>query len=474
MAIAAGTVFQIWGDGSDNNGGGYVAGGTGTNRSRQSAAQVVIDNSVITASITTTTITFTGGYTPSSVDKDNIVQMLTGTNVTPGFYQITNTGATTWTMDRNVVTSGTTTDATGNMGGALLSPGKAAGAKVQGNTIWLKYFASSYLITSATANVSGGKIDINATQIRFEGYYQVEGDLSDEATYGDQSNFRPTIRASVNSITMFNESSGTGIYGCFQLDATAATSITPITTGSGTTTHRIRVLGGSTTACINASSGSLLLLCGVEGGSAAAFRLNGACCLGCTVYNNSSFAFESASNMNTCVECIASSGTGNGPAFSNTGITARLWCVNCTVYGYQGGTSAHGYSNPDGLHAMAQINCIADTCRGDGVGASNLTHAFNCISRNNTGSNYGTNCLQFGSITPTAAVLNSPSTGDLSLNAQAGGGLVARAAGLPHVFPNGIAATGYVDIGAVQVQSATSIVNSINAILCLPKEFIPA
>src|SRR5262249_6536029 len=92
----------------------------GTDRSQQTNVQVNIDNSTITTSITATVITFTG-YTPTAADVGNTVRMLTGTNVTAGTYEITAWTGSTWTVTgaANLPTSGTTTNATGKMGGCL-------------------------------------------------------------------------------------------------------------------------------------------------------------------------------------------------------------------------------------------------------------------------------------------------------------------------------------------------------------------
>src|SRR5205085_834963 len=70
MALSSSIVWETRASGaSDNNGGGFKAGATGTDRSQQNSAQVVIDNSTITTSITTNVITFTGGYTATSANS---------------------------------------------------------------------------------------------------------------------------------------------------------------------------------------------------------------------------------------------------------------------------------------------------------------------------------------------------------------------------------------------------------------------
>ncbi len=200
MAVDAAIVWEVRTTGSDSNGGGFKAGASGTDRSQQDAAQVIIDNSTITTSITTTVITFTAGYVPTSADVGNIVQMLTGTNVTAGHYEIISQDATTWTVDRNVVTSGTTTNATGRMGGCLASPGKAGGAKVAGNTVWIQ---SGTYSCSASSNVANGRVSDSSIGVatgpsKWIGYGSARGD----------NGTKPLLRATANSVTIFTGNSG--------------------------------------------------------------------------------------------------------------------------------------------------------------------------------------------------------------------------------------------------------------------------
>src|SRR5215831_20343572 len=98
MALAATGYWEIRSSlGNDNNGGGFNYNVGGTDRSQQNNVQVAIDNATITTSITTNVITFTAGYTATAADVGNYVQMLTGTNVTAGFYEITSFTSNSWT-----------------------------------------------------------------------------------------------------------------------------------------------------------------------------------------------------------------------------------------------------------------------------------------------------------------------------------------------------------------------------------------
>lgn len=180
MALSAALVWECRASGaSDNNGGGFKAGAAGTDRSQQNAAQVVIDNSTITTSITANVITFTG-YTPTAADVGNVVQMLTGTNVTAGFYEITGQTGTTWTVAGTAAlpTSGTTTNATGNMGGALATLAKLATAMIGSNKAYCTgAFTSTATTTFAQSVTPTGLV----SRTRIIGYSATRGD-SGQAT----------------------------------------------------------------------------------------------------------------------------------------------------------------------------------------------------------------------------------------------------------------------------------------------------
>lgn len=469
MALSASTVWEVRFTGNNGNGGAFVTGATGTDRSQQDAAHATLTTASTVHTTTTQINVAVGDFTVSAADVGNIYQN-TGGSSTAGFYQITavDVANNRWTVDRSVGTAGQTV--AGSMGGALAYPALAGsqtvgGTKVAGNVIWWKYSASTYDVTSTTANIGGGRIAMNAANLRLEGY---------EVTRGDLSTNRPVLKATVNTFTMFDSTAATGIFGNFNLDRGSATGILPVSTGAGTTTHRVKTLNGAnTTANFSCGSGSILILCGANGGSVPGFRMNGSTLLGCVARGQSTFAFESAASHNTCIDCIADSVTGNNPGFTNTGAASRLWCINCTSYGHGATNTAHGFTNPGVAHSLVQVNCIADSNTGTGIGANNASHAFNCIARNNTAANFGANAVQFGSVTLTASPFTSEATHDFSLNNTSGAGADARGAGLPAAFSDIISTTSHPDIGAVQHESTTSTTttNNLHVLFTLPSMF---
>ncbi len=207
MALAATQVWEVRTTGNDNNGGAFNSAAAGTDRSLSDNPTVVIDNSTITCTTpgaNSNTLTFTAGYTPSSADIGNVVQILAGgTNVNAGFYEITNVSAVappngTWTLTgaTNLTTaSGAGSAITGNMGGGLLTIGKAAGVYVAGNIIYIQ--AGTYTLS---ATVTWSVAGTAAAPIKIIGYNSFHGD----------DGTPPVITRANNSATLFTLT-GTGI-----------------------------------------------------------------------------------------------------------------------------------------------------------------------------------------------------------------------------------------------------------------------
>lgn len=218
MALAANTVFEVrnvadWSGAADTNGGGYVAGASGTDYSYASIPANGSKNSggsngsttdavaVGTGVITSVTASFT------SAIVGNIIYLQGGTgSLTAGWYQvITYTSATSITVDRNVATG---TGITMNIGGCLATPGQAAALMtVVGMQAWIKYSTTAFNLTTSTAG-SGGPLSVTVTTsapIQINGYDQ---------TRGDYTGNRPTIGwASVSApggATAIIAASGTG------------------------------------------------------------------------------------------------------------------------------------------------------------------------------------------------------------------------------------------------------------------------
>jgi hypothetical protein len=237
--IDPGVRYEVRTTGSDANGGGFVcsthtwtlgitcASGVGTDWSQQAAPQYALTG------LTTSAASATVLTSLASADMaNNIIQITGGTNFiqagpasTTSFYQITSVSpGTSITLDR-AATTGIGAAGTGNIGGALLSPGIAAaqtgfdfsgcsgfyncpgaagnvgsGTIFSSPVVFIQYSASAvYPIISASLNVAGGVIQPNNSAF-WVGY-----DTALNRFIGNSGN-RPTIQIQVNNVSAFLQS----------------------------------------------------------------------------------------------------------------------------------------------------------------------------------------------------------------------------------------------------------------------------
>lgn len=218
-ALSAATVWEVRTTGSDNNGGGFVAGASGTDRSQQDAAQTAYTDLVLA---TTTTLT-SAGNPFSSADVGNILNITGGSGFTTGRYQIVSVSVATATIDR-VGGTGGSTGGTGNLGGALATIATAASSLASGNDVWVKATANYAITTGISFSTAG----VDATDpVRIMGYTSTRGD-----------NGRATITSS-SAISFFTLNNN------FQYAANF------ILTGSGSSTLNGFVLNGASNTIKN-------------------------------------------------------------------------------------------------------------------------------------------------------------------------------------------------------------------------------
>lgn len=147
MALSAATVWEVrggsgLGPGLDTNGGGFVAGATGTDWSQQNGPQYSVTNAV--AAGTTTITSATAAFGTDVVGNIMYLQGGTG-SLTAGWYQIVSrTNTTTIVVDRTVATG---TGITLHIGGALATVTKLSAVMVASN----KAFINGIFSPSATA-----------------------------------------------------------------------------------------------------------------------------------------------------------------------------------------------------------------------------------------------------------------------------------------------------------------------------------
>jgi hypothetical protein len=433
MSLAGTAVFEVRTTGSDTNAGAFnpARGGGGVDYSQQDAAQYSGTNLVIDAAsaakVTSATHTFV------AADLGNHLAITAGSGFTTGIYEIVSVAAGAATLDRSAGTQGST-GGPWALGGALASPGMAAGAAVASNTIWVK--AGTYPITSNTQNVSGGRVTFAGKSGTATAYTRL---LGYGTTRGDTS-ARPTLLAtSGHSLSGYLVQPGIN-FGTVEnliIDGASLSGVNGLD-GGGAATLTVRRC-----KIANVGTGILSVWGGVEAceltGWSTFALVTCRAVLGCYLHDSTGLG---TLNCNMVVRCLAVNITGAGGAFfwnSETGLI-----VNCTAVSCSAGI--------DTQTALVAINCLAYGSTGYGYnieGAYGVALLRNCAGGSNTSGNYR-NATVESFVALTADPFVNAAGGDYSLNNTAGGGAAAKAAGIPGAFPGLGPTTGYLDLGAVQ------------------------
>ena len=187
------TVWEVWPvTGSDTNGGGFVAGASGTDYS-----QSATPHASGTAGTAVGTAAFSDvGYTFLSTHVGNLIQIASGSGFTAGFYYIVSVATGIATLNTS---PGTGTAAVWSLGGALATITKCFTGFVTSNTCWVKATGTLIVTASqtsaASANGPGASIPYN----KILGYGTTRGD-------GGQVTIHCTTNANINC---FNFNIGT-------------------------------------------------------------------------------------------------------------------------------------------------------------------------------------------------------------------------------------------------------------------------
>lgn len=422
-------------------------GATVTNISNVSTTDVVTAGS--------TTLTSATGYYSANL-VGNLIYVTGGTGaVAAAWYQVTAVGtsgsSTTITTDRSTgLTSGT--GATGNVGGALASPGGAAGALattsvgVSGQIVYIK--AGSYSIGAGTQNTSGNKVNTSVSGILWQGY---------NATHGDMGT-KPVIQAGGNSITLFATGNVDIVIENIEFQLNGHTTITALTLGNSRNIARAVKITSADTIGINVTGASCVVyqceITGVTGGNAALYSTGGGSrIVQCYSHGNSVAGFRSNANLDNYVDDISYNNAGHG-------FQAATGCYyqNCTAHGNTGASIS-------GFEIGASNNCLLDHCLStsngtsvagygfDTTGTGNLL--FNCAAQGNftadTNGTYRVN-TNFQSLSGGPYVSAGTNFG---LNNTAGAG--AKVRGLTWTPPGLSTTTSYLDGGAAQHQDSSAV-----------------
>ena len=459
MAVAAATVWEVRPTvGNDTNGGGFVAGASGTDYSQQDSKNSGGNNQSTADAVGTgiaTITSVTASFTAAIVG--NIIY-LSGTGVTTGWYQVvTFTNSTTIILDRS---PGTFTGATMNIGGALATIATAfnsAQGAVACNTWYIKNTGN----LTVTAALQPG-FSNNPTPMSFIGYGSSRSD-----------GVKATWTTSTNSVNLINFLSGANNY-IFQNLNLTSTAGSP---GDGITNNNTIIYDVSLVNCkisgwshgINGdyslveyfdnlildscevssctatgvvnSSATLLINSYFHGNTSHGFYFNSTAsgreskltAIRCVFYNNGGAGVSAPYGSVTFVSlinCDFVSNTGDGFTFV-TGFNFPVVVQNC-IFASNGGYGMNGTGSP-GFSSYSMIQ--------------NRSNAF----YNNTSGAVSNALLSSPTdVTLSGSPFTAPSSADFSLNGTAGAGTACKGAGYNGGSLFSAQSSVGLDIGAVQ------------------------
>jgi hypothetical protein len=446
MALSANTVWEVRTDGADDNGGGFVTGASGVDRSQQDAAHATLTTAA-TVHTTTTQLNVPGGeHTVHADDIGNIFQLNSGT-ATAGFYQITAVDVPNnrWTVDRALGTAGQT--AAGKMGGAWASPGKLGKVitdfGISGMLGWIK--AGTYTLTTSTAGPAGPMALPNSIRCKIEGYQTTRGDLGTKpvihagsvttvALVSTAQSTATTLQTFVN--LEVNGNSGSGVNGFDIFDPeNGGYLLTARNCDQASTNYGFS--NGTLVGCyaIDCGVGFTAVQSGTRDCEAVSCTANG---------------FDIAANINAQVSrCVARGNGGDGFAVANANSIAMVHCTS-------DGNSGDGFSilgNDNRLH-----KCLATNNGAYGFDVLvNITTLYQCASYNNTSGRTDASVIDLEPITLSGDPYVNQASGDLRPNSTTGAGALLRAGAQG---PPG--QTNNLDIGAVQHADPASGAMGVN------------
>lgn len=439
MAIAAGCVWEVRTTGSDANGGGFIAGASGTDYSQQDAAQLDIADM---ASATTTTVS--SALTPfTSAHVGNILNITGGGAYTTGRYQVVSVAAGVATLDR-ACTGIVDTGGTGKLGGAVKSPAIAAANVTAGNTVYVK---SGTYSCSSSSNVADGR-PAPAAKARWIGYNSSRGDLS--GLSGLWSANMPSLKATSNSMTIFTSGANDASIENIEFDGDKAnrSSTNGITTSGSTRLRTVncRVKNCAGTGFTNVNNW-VAIFCESRDNTNHGFQIGGVavCCL---ARGNTFDGFRPNTSAVLYIGCASAGNTLNGFGTSG-GFPAHA--KDCVAYG----NSGDGFQAETGEAIF--VNCISYGNTGYGFNSSTaaggiFATVMGCATGGNTAGDFNSTNIptanKIGHVTLTGNPFANAGSYDFSLNSTSGAGAACKAVGIGS-FPSG-ASTGYPDIGAVQ------------------------
>ena len=456
-ALPANTTWEVRNAGTDTNGGGFKAGGTGTDYSQQNSAQFSGTDLASTNGTTNPCVVTSATHNFVATDVDNIIQISAGTNWTAGFYQIVSTATNAATLDRACGSSATLSSGTWAVGGALKTLSKLNTAM---STIEIQQFAwvkadTTYSVSSTqTFNFFARATSSIQRFVTIQGYSSTRGD---EGT--------PTIQASAGSFAIItianNNNLDNLVFANFILDCNSQTSSTGLDIQNNFTNPQNLKFTGCSTGFKATGFAGECTRCYATGMLASGFGFS----------TNSTFQ---------CYICYA----GDSSASGVTGFGMVLGsCFSCFAVNLTGGSTSDGFGI--GTLSLGGVQIVNSTCYNvtrdcysvSHPAASNLApltilnsiaakpgrYGFNAVLAVPQGGwpedynacwlSTGTACYNNWTagahdVTLSADPFTNGASQNFALNNTAGGGAAAKGVGFPGVLKVG--GTGSLDLGGLQ------------------------
>lgn len=474
MALAINTVWEVQPTaGSDNNGGGFVSNGTGTDWTQQTSPQYALTG---LASAGSGNVVLSAA---ASVDMvGNIAQVISGTNFTVGFYQILSVVAgVSITFGTNnaagSICSGVGASGVINIGGALATISAAYAAAFTSNIVWVKdtgtYTATAALSLTKINGAGGASSPVvpangvtGGNPFLFIGYTSTRGDGG-----------KVTWTTATNSIALVISGGSNATNYCFTNFAftTSASSKGPCFDGG--VTGQLFILRIS-----NCTIDGFQI--GIRGGYASGVNFNiayifldgviirncvshGMTTSGCTITSSLIHAnggngihwtqVQSGANSTcpiTLVNSVVYNNTGHNIFFAETsGPTTNdyswLHLTNCAIVGAGGHGIKFLNDGFDTMFSLYIVNTIiyGNTLYGIYTGSNDFALYYarnNAYGGNGSGNFHDFNQHNFfisspGDVALSADPFTNASGLDFSLNATSGGGAACKAAGFPVSIP---------------------------------------
>jgi len=413
MALPATTVWEVRTDGNDANGGGFVTGASGTDRSQQAAAQIAYTDLVIGG--TTTELT-SAAFPFSAAEVGNILNVTGGTGFTTGWYQVVSVAAGVATMDRSVGTGGST-GGTGNLGGAFLTIAQGLTlSTVAGMMVYVR--GGTYNITTALSPASLG----GAYRTRLVGYATTRGDLGQPII---------SVTAAIDGLTP-----GLGwTFENLELDGTSVglRGVNPTTVhGTLVNCHIHHFVQYGLSASYEYWS---LIRCEVDHNNVGIWSNAVGGVMDCWVHDNTSDGVAVFTTGRVTGNVIANNG-GHGLIYNYGGLI-----LNNILYGNGGDGIRATQSYSFNIGAGVCENNILVNNGGYGINQPTAqTHAdypwidYNAFYNNTSGARQNVNASPHD-VTLTGDPFTNAAGDDFTLNNTAGAGAACRGAGFPGTLP---------------------------------------